>query len=263
MSQQKDSTTLVCLFHRQDHAQAAVSDLHQAGIAQSSISIIGGPNAPADALDKSKLASLGMPDRDYNHLRDGVRDGGVVVAVADVTDTSDAVEDIFGKHSARQIDEAESSNREVAATAAAIPLATAVPVAADAVTEQTAIPVIEEELVVGKRAVDQGGVRVYRHVVEIPVEESVSLREEHVVIERRPVNRAVSDTDGAFENKTIEMTETAEEAVIAKNARVVEEVLIGRTASQHVETIHDTVRKTEVDIEELPGSRKSDSTSRS
>lgn len=263
MSLQKDSTTLVCLFHNQDHAQAAISDLHQAGIAQSSISVVGGPNAPADALDKSKLASLGMPDKDYNHLRDGVRDGGVVVAVADVTDESDAVEDIFEKHSAHQIDEAESSNRAMAATAAAVPLAAAVPVAAESVEGQTAIPVIEEELVVGKRAVDQGGVRVYRHVVEIPVEESVNLREEHVVIDRRPVSRAVSDTDGAFQNRTIEMTETAEEAVVGKNARVVEEVLIGKTASLHIETIHDTVRKTEVDVEEIPSSQKTDPTFRS
>lgn len=261
MSQQKDSTTLVCLFHRQDHAQAAISDLRQAGIAQSSLSIIGGPNAPADALEKSKLASLGMPDKDYNHLRDGVREGGVVVAVADVTHKSDAVEDIFEKHSAHQIDEARSSNRAV--SAAAVPPAAAIPVAAESVDGQAAIPVIEEELVVGKRAVDQGGVRVYRHVVEVPVEESVNLREEHVVMDRRPVNRAVSNTDAAFEDRTIEMTETAEEAVVAKNARVVEEVLIGKTASQHVETIHDTVRKTEVDVEEIPGGQKNDSTFRS
>ncbi len=255
MSLQKDSTTLVCLFHHQDRAQAAMSDLRQAGIAQSSISVIGGPNAPADALEKSKLASLGMPDKDYNHLRDGVRDGGIVVAVADVTDDSDAVEDIFEKHSAHQIDEAQSSNRAMPAAAASL--------LAEPVAQQTAVPVIEEELIVGKRAVDQGGVRVYRRVVETPVEQSVELREEHVVMDRRPVNRAVSDIDAAFQDQTIEMTEAAEEAVVAKNARVVEEVRIGKTASEHVETIHDTVRKTEVDVEELPGSRKPDSSFRS
>ena len=252
MSLQKDSTTLVCLFHHQDHAQAATSDLRQAGIAQSSITVIGGPNAPTDAVEKSALASLGMPDKDYNHLRDGVRDGGVVVAVTALTDDSDAVEDIFEKHSAHQIDEAQSGNRAVSGAAAALPLAGA------AVEGQTAIPVVEEELVVGKRAVDQGGVRVYRRVAEVPVEESVNLREEHVVIDRRPTNRAVSATDGAFEDRTVELTETAEEAVVAKNARVVEELVIGKTASQHTETIHDTVRKTEVDVEEIPASQKID-----
>lgn len=262
MSLQKDSTTLVCLFHNQDHAQAAVTDLRRAGIAQSSISVIGGPNTPADALDKSKLASLGMPDKDYNHLRDGLRDGGIVVAVADATGESDAVEGIFEKHSAHQIDEAKTANRATPVAASALPAAAAVPAGAKSVEGQTAIPVIEEKLVVGKRAIDQGGVRVYRHVVEVPVEESVSLQEEHVVLERRPVDRALSNADGAFENRTVELTETAEEAVVAKNARVVEEVLIGKTASEHVETVHDTVRKTEVDVEEIPASRKTDPASR-
>jgi len=258
MSKQKDSTTLVCLFHHQDHAQAAISDLRQAGIAHSSISLIGGPNAPADALAKSNLASLGMPDKDYNHLKDGVRDGGLVVAVSGIGKNSDAVEDVFEKHSAHQIDEAQSTNREAMAAA---PLA-AVPAVAESVDGQAAIPVIEEELVVGKRTVDQGGVRVYRRVVEIPVEESVTLREEHVVMERRPVDRAVNASDDAFANRTIELGETAEEAVTSKNARVVEEVLVGKTASQHVEKIHDTVRKTEVEVEEIPASQKFDPTSR-
>ena len=254
MSLQKDSTTLVCLFHHQDHAQAAVTDLRKAGIAHSAITVIGGQNASADALEKSSLASLGMPDKDYNHLRDGIRDGGIVVAVAEVTDQASAIEDIFGKNSASKIDEAQSGTRELSAAA--------LPVTAEPVEGQTAIPVIEEELVVGKRAVDQGGVRVYRHVVEIPVEETVTLREEHIVMERRPANRAVSETDGAFENRSIELTETAEQAVVAKNARVVEELLVGKVASQHVETIHDTVRKTEVDVEEIPGDLKTDSNRR-
>ena len=206
MSVQKDSTTLVCLFHQQDHAQAAMSDLRQAGIAESSISVVGGPNAAADALEKSTLASLGMPDKDYNHLRDGVRDGGVVVAVGNVTDQSDAVEDIFERHSASKIDEAQSSKRAVPEAASS--LAAAVPSAAVPVEGQTAIPIVEEELVVGKRAIDQGGVRVYRRVVETPAEESVKLREEHVVMDRRPVDRAVSNTDDAFQDRTIELTET-------------------------------------------------------
>lgn len=78
--------------------------------------------------------------------------------------------------------------------------------------------------------VDQGGVRVFRRIVEIPMEQSVNLREEHVTMERRPVDRAATDTDVAFGDRTIELTATAEEAVISKNARVVEEVLVGKKA---------------------------------
>ena len=256
MSQQKDSTTLVCLFHDEERAQATINDLRKAGIAQSSIKVIGGPNAPSDALEKSELAALGMPDKDYDHLKQGLRDGGFVVAVSAGSKQSDVVEDIFEKHSAHKIDETQAVRRAATAATPLAAVSVATPVAGPAVAEtvdgQTAIPVVEEELVVGKRLVNQGGVRVYRRVVEIPVEESVNLREEHVVMERRPVDRAVTVGDQAFEGRTIELTETAEEAVVAKNARVVEEVLVGKTASQHVETIHDSVRKTEVEVEELP-----------
>jgi len=249
MSSQDDFTTLVCLFHHKDRAQAAIHDLNQAGIPQSAITLIGGSEAPVDALDKSELASLGMPNKDYDHLKDGIRDGGLVVAVSAPGTHADTIEDIFEKHSAGKIDEAVKTNHDSLAEVA--PLAAA-PIAATSIAAETAIPIVEEEMVVGKRAVEQGGVRVYRRVVEIPVEESVNLREEHVTMERRPVDRAVTDADVAFGDRTIELTETAEEAVISKNARVVEEVLVGKTAFEHTETVHDTVRKTEVEVEEIP-----------
>ena len=248
MSPQKDTTTLVCLFHHQDHAQAAINNLRQAGIDDSAITTVGGPQASSDAFEKSELASLGMPDKDYDHLKHGIRDGGVVVGVEAFAKQADVVEKIFHEHSAKQIDEAQRTTQE---TFASSPL-TAAPLPAETLQGETAIPVVEEELAVGKRQVDQGGVRVYRRVVEMPVEESVSLREEHVVMERRPVDRAVTDSDAAFGSRTIELTETAEEVVLSKNARVVEEVLVGKTATDHVETVHDTVRRTEVEIEQLP-----------
>jgi len=251
MSLKKDATTLVCLFHHQDHARAAINDLRQAGIPESDVSLIGGPGTSADALEKSELASLGMPNKDYDHLKEGIRDGGLVLAVSALEQKANAVEAIFKKHSAKQIDEAQSTGPELAAVAAPL----AAPVQSQvtgAIDGQQVVPIIEEELVVGKRTVDQGGVRVYRRVIEIPVEQSVTLQEEHVVMERKQVNRPVTDQDMAFEGRSIELTETAEEAVVAKNAHVVEELLVGKSASQHVETIQDTVRKTEVDVEELP-----------
>ena len=64
----------------------------------------------------------------------------------------------------------------------------AAPVAATGDT----IKVMKEDLVVGKREVEAGGVRVTSHVVETPVQEQVTLHEEHVTLERRPVNERVS-----------------------------------------------------------------------
>ena len=113
------------------------------------------------------------------------------------------------------------------------------------------IPVAEERLTVGKREVNHGRVRVRSYVVETPVEEQVSLREEHVDVQRRAVDRPVTTADEAlFAERTIEATESAEEAVVAKTARVVEEIAVRKTADERVETVKDTVRHTEVEVDD-------------
>lgn len=121
-------------------------------------------------------------------------------------------------------------------------------------TEEERIPLVEERLVVGKREVESGGIRVRSRIVEAPVSEQVRLREEHVDVERRPVDKRVDDADGLFKERTVEMSETGEEAVVGKEARVREEVVVRKDVDQHVEQVSDTVRKTEVDVEELGGS---------
>ncbi|MDN4059261.1 YsnF/AvaK domain-containing protein [Massilia sp. YIM B02769] len=119
-------------------------------------------------------------------------------------------------------------------------------------TNTAAIPVVQEQLKVGKREVQRGGVRVFSRVVETPVNESIGLREEHVNVQRRPVNEPISTTDSsAFKEQSIEMRETAEEAVVEKSARVVEEVTINKEVSQRQQQINDTVRHTEVEVEQL------------
>lgn len=114
------------------------------------------------------------------------------------------------------------------------------------------IPVMEEQLQVGKREVQRGGVRVFQRMTETPVEESVQLREEHVKIERRPVNQPATAADmAAFKEGSMELRETAEEAVVGKTARVVEEVVIGKEVSERTKSIKDTVRRTDVEVERL------------
>ena len=114
------------------------------------------------------------------------------------------------------------------------------------------IQVIEENLQVGKREVETGGVRLRSRIVERPVEESIRLREEHVNVERTPVDRVATEADFAnFKEGTVEEIEHAERPVVAKEARVVEEVSLGKNVSEREETISDTVRHTEVDTETL------------
>lgn len=117
---------------------------------------------------------------------------------------------------------------------------------------EVALPVIEEQLQVGKRQVERGGVRVHSRVTERPVEETVSLREETVHVDRRPADREVTQADmTAVREGAIELTETDEEAVVSKQARVVEEVVIGKDVQQRQETISDTVRRTDVEVEQI------------
>jgi uncharacterized protein (TIGR02271 family) len=118
----------------------------------------------------------------------------------------------------------------------------------------TSAQVIEENLQVGKRVEQTGGARLRSRIVERPVEASVRLREEHVTVERTPVNRPATEADfNTFKEGEIEITESAERAVVGKEARVVEEVTLGKEVTEREETIHDTVRKTEVDVERLDG----------
>ena len=119
-------------------------------------------------------------------------------------------------------------------------------------TEEQAIPVIQEELQVGKRTEQRGGVRVYQRVIETPVQEDITLREEQVTIERHPVDQAIApDQVPAFQEKSFELRESAEEAVVQKTARVVEEVVVGKEVSQRQEQISDTVRSTNVEVEQI------------
>ena len=125
------------------------------------------------------------------------------------------------------------------------------------VVQEEHVPIIEEELRVGKRQVERGGARVRSYVREVPVHEQVTLREEHVQVERRPVDQPVASgtvASGAnadlLQERDIEMRETAEEAVVQKVANVREEVVVTKTAEQRTEQIDDTVRRTEVEVDE-------------
>jgi stress response protein YsnF len=120
----------------------------------------------------------------------------------------------------------------------------------DVNNEQERIDVIREDLQVGKRSVETGGVRVRSRIIEKPVEESLRLREEHVRVYRQPVDKAadINDMD-SFREKEIELTEYAEVPVVNKEARVVEEIRVTKDVEEREETVRETLRETEVDIE--------------
>ena len=178
----------------------------------------------------------------HEHYASGVNEGGALLAATVDDDEAEEVAMMLKQHGARDIDgneQAASSGTPVYGGATA--------------NEGTAIPIIEESLAVGKREVDRGGVRVYAHVVEHPVSADVTLHDEFVNVERRYVDRPATAADfAAGSGKVIELNAIGEEAVVGKSSRVVEEVVVGKESSQHTEQINDSVRKTEVEVEEIP-----------
>ena len=120
----------------------------------------------------------------------------------------------------------------------------------EAKDDEITLPIIEEQLVVGKRTVEKGGVNVRTTMTEKPVAEKVNLREENVTVERRAVDRPVDGAD-AFKEGSFDVTTQAEVPVVSKEARVVEEVVIDKQMTEHSETVRDTVKRSNVEVDEI------------
>jgi len=121
----------------------------------------------------------------------------------------------------------------------------------EATEDEISIPIIEENLVVGKRTVEKGAVNVRTTMTEKAVEGTVNLREENVTVERHKVDRPVDGATDAFQEGTFDVTTQAEVPVVSKEARVVEEVVIDKEMTEHTETVRDTVKRTDVEIDEI------------
>ena len=229
-----EQTTMICLFHETGQAEAAVRDLVAAGVPQNTIGVM---DKSANAANPAALDKWGVPERDKHTIIDGISRGGTVIALSAQGPLADKVQAIFERHQAGKIDETASapSHKPVAST-----------------NNGGTIEVIEENLVVGKREVQRGGVRVFQRMTEKPVSETVTLRDETIHVDRHPVDRAATAADMAnFKDQSFEVTETDEEAVVSKTARVVEEIHVGKETTEHQQRIQDTVRKTGVTVEEL------------
>ena len=277
--------TITAFFDTRSDAEEAVSRLQTADIAPESIRLIPGTERDMDAPSSDvgtglldSLRDLFLPDEDRYTYAEGLRRGGYLVSVNATDAEYEQVLDILDDEGTIDIDErAESWRAEgwsETSSAVARPGGT-VNLSADPGTtgarlgvgsgtsaDRTAggeevIPVAEERLHVGKREVDHGRVRVRSYVVETPVSEQVSLREERVAVERRPVDRDIGSTEDAFRERTIEMEERSEEAVVSKEARVKEELVVKKEVEQRTETVSDTVRSTKVEVEDERGNKVS------
>jgi len=185
-------------------------------------------------------------DNDHkDDYKTAVRNGSMVTVHADSRERAEKAQSILDRYGAIDMDGDSSEYRSGETTEHTV----------DSDTNKTN-PVIEEDLQVGKREVEGGGVRVRSRIVERPVEESLRLRTEHVHVERNPVDRKATDAElEKFEDKTIEMTERSEEAVVNKEARVTEEINVHKDVEERKETVKEEIRETEVDVDETTAKR--------
>jgi stress response protein YsnF len=113
----------------------------------------------------------------------------------------------------------------------------------------------EEELLVATDEARRGGVRVRSFVHDRPAEESVLLREESIEVERRGCERELDEAEleagGLFRERVFEIAEMREEPVVTKVAVVREELIVRKRVRERAETVRETVRHTEVAVEEL------------
>ncbi|WP_299842065.1 YsnF/AvaK domain-containing protein [uncultured Jannaschia sp.] len=271
------SQYVTAFFDSRADADAAIDRIVAEGVARDDIRMVEGNDAadtPAAQEDKGFFEALGdffMPDEDRATYAEGLNRGGYLVSLTTTASNRDRILDILDDEGTVDMDEREESWRAEGWTADSYmepgamagstgmtgsePRATGMAEAAPAFTPKGdvvdgTIEVVEEKLRVGKREVDHGRVRVRSYVVETPVEETVTLHDETIHVERNAVDRPLDDSADAFTDRTIEATETAEEAVMSKDARVVEEITLNKDVADRSETVHDTVRHTEVEIDD-------------
>jgi stress response protein YsnF len=215
-------TMIVSTFDDKTIAGKAMKALRDEGFREGDIKILQGGT---ESL-VSELVKRGFDEDEARGLADAAEQGKTLLAALVSEDKADQAASIMDSFEAVQ-----GAGKDTSAS----------------------LPVVEEQFVVGKAKLATGGVRVTSSVEELPVEETVTLRNERVSAKQRPADRELTadEAEAALEEKTVEVIGTTEEAEVRKEARVVGEVALEKTVEEREETVRDTVRKTDVDVEEV------------
>jgi uncharacterized protein (TIGR02271 family) len=128
---------------------------------------------------------------------------------------------------------------------------------ASAENEKMIIPVIEEQIAVGKQVVETGTVRISKRISEHEELVDVPLFREEVRVERVPVNLFVETLPPVRqEGDTMVIPVVEEQVVIQKKLLLVEEIRVRREVVEHHQPQSVNVRKEEVEIKRVAKNRK-------
>ena len=111
------------------------------------------------------------------------------------------------------------------------------------------MPLSEEEVKVGKRTVGAGEVKLHKTVTTEQVNVPVELKREDIVVERVAAHE-VEAGKGAFQEEVIKVPLSREEPVVEKEVHVTGGVRVRKTEGVDKETIQETIRREDLDVDE-------------
>jgi stress response protein YsnF len=265
--------SIVALFQTRESAEGAKRDLEAAGVPSSDISIRAADGTASTTRTGTRQPHEGgflewlfgtdqydVPEKHQRYWYAEVEERGRVLLTVFAVDSEAEyyrISDILDRHHPINVDEGEDAasfssyeprwSGEQTASSEGVGSTQRIGSTQD--VGETHIPVMKEELQVGKRQVRNAkAYRIRTTVQEVPVEEQVRLRDETVVVDRQPVSGRTATGD-AFQERTVEVQEMHEEPVVAKTVRQVEDVVVRKDAKERVETVRDNVRQTKVEID--------------
>ena len=238
-SEDSGNDQIIAVFENDNRARAARDALVAGGFGHDRIEIW---DQRTGSGSWAAMKKWSLPDEDCHLYAEGLHRGHAMLLIRCTAGEHDRVLQLIEQHQPLDIDEHGAKWRAAGWSGRATGAETA---------QEQVIPVYEEKLKVGKRVVERGGVRVRVYTVAQPVQEGVTLRHERVEVERRPVDRPVSGVSSeAFRERTVDVSARQEEAVVGKEARVKEEIVVRKEADQKTQKVGDTVRRTEVEVED-------------
>jgi uncharacterized protein (TIGR02271 family) len=269
--------TIVAVFDTPEHAKAAVDALKAGGFHEDDISIFdrsrlgGGAGAVKQGLKEAGLWHRLFGGDMYQHegavFSQAVDEGGTVVSVRVLDSEVAHATGILDVHHPVDVHDraittgiapaarVEAAAKDIAAT----PLAAVQRIATSpkaATVHSDVLRLAEEQLQVGKQMVETGRTRVRRFTTERDVSSDISLHEEHAELLRRALNEPASLKDVDWSDSDIEVVETAEHALVSKTARVVEEIELKKVGTDHIETIHERLRRQQAEVVQVDAAGK-------
>lgn len=218
-------TNIIAVYDQENSAQQAIEELRKSGCSERDVTFV----APRDADMSDRLSAWGVSQQDASTYAEAVRRGKSLVRARVPDESIDRIAGILVQRGARKLPEIR---QELEQSTGSVQSAT-------------------EEISVGKSQ-ETSQVSARAKVTEQPVERAITLKEEKVRAESKPADRPLSpeEADVVFQEEgSVELSATREVPEVSKQARVTQEVKLSKESGERQETVRDTVRRKDVEID--------------